>query len=114
MDDTRFSRLENRVDEIKDDLADVKAEQRVTNHHIETLNKNMEIHSELVKSHVAGDDKIITEIAPLIEEFKFQQERKRRRIESLKLWGMRLGIPSVIIGILVGLTKIYSYFRSVI
>lgn len=111
MDAERFSRLENRVDEIKDDLADVKAEQKITNHHIESLKDHMQIHSELVKQHVAGDDKIITEIAPLIEEFKFQQERRKRRIENLKLWGMRLGIPSVLIGIIGGVVKIFHSFR---
>lgn len=111
MDEVRFSRLENRVDEIKDDLAEVKAEQRVTNHHIESLKDHMEIHSDLVKKHVAGDDKIISEIAPLIEEFKFQRERRKRRVEGLKLWGMRLGIPSVVVGIIGGVVKIFSSFQ---
>lgn len=108
MDEIRFSRLENRVDEIKDDLAEVKAEQRVTNHYIESLKDHVETQSDLVRQHVTGDEKIITEIAPIIAEFRFQQERKKRRMESLKLWGMRLGIPSVIVAIIGGIVKIWT------
>lgn len=104
--DDRIARIETRVDEIRDDLSDLKAEQKITNNNIENLKEHMVQHSELVKQHVAGDDKIITELIPLIEEFKFQKERKKRRIESLKLLGMKLGIPSVIVAIVGGIVKI--------
>lgn len=111
MDDARFSRLENRVDEIKDDLSDVKAEQKITNNNIESLKEYMDKHSKLVSKHVTGDEKIITEIAPIIEEFKFQQEKRRRRIEAFKVWGTKLMIPSIIIGMLAGIAKIVSSFQ---
>ena len=107
MDDQRFGRLETRVDQIKDDVAEVKAEQKVqsaTNVEMKDALKEL---TQAVTAHVAGDDKIITEIHPIIEEFKFQQESKKRRSEALKLWGMRLGIPSVILGMIGTVFKVW-------
>ncbi len=110
MDEIRYSRLESRVDEIKDDLSEVKAEQKITNHNIEDLKSHMISHTESVKNHVAGDDKIIAQLLPIIDEFKFEKERKRRRLESLKAWGIRLGIPSILVGIIGGIVKIWISF----
>lgn len=110
MDETRFTRLENRVDEIKDDLAEVKAEQKVNAMSLHDLKEDIREQTKAVLGHVAGDEKIITEIAPIIEEFRFQQEKKKRRNESLKTWGLRLGIPATIIGMLAGAAKFWFSF----
>ena len=110
MDETRFTRLETRVDEIKGDLAEVKAEQQINSSRLDDLKDHVKEHTEAVRNHVAGDDKIISEIAPIIEEFKFQQERKRRRMASLKLWGMKLGIPATVLGIIATAVKIWFSF----
>jgi hypothetical protein len=108
VDEQRFGRLENRVDQIKDDVAEVKAEQKVqsaTNVEMKDAIKEL---TQAVTAHVAGDDKIITEIHPIIEEFKFQQERRRRRRQSLKDLALKLGIPSIIIGMIAGIVKIFA------
>lgn len=114
MDDSRFTRLETRVDEIKDDVAEVKAEQKVLTTGLSDLKEHVKEHTKAVMGHVAGDDKIITEIQPIIEEFKFQQEEKRRAEEKkkardakLKRWGMRLGIPATLISMMGTIWKVW-------
>lgn len=110
MDEIRFSRLESRVDEIKNDVAEVKADTKILSHSINDLRDHVKNHNEIVKTHVAGDEKIITEIAPIIEEFKFEKERKRRRMASLKEWGMKLGIPATIVAIIGTILKVWLSF----
>jgi len=83
MDDQRFARLEVRVDEIKDDVAEIKAEQKINAYTMSELREYIKEQSETVKAHVSGDDKIIQEIGPIIEEFRYQQESRRRRIQKM-------------------------------
>lgn len=110
MDEGRFSRLEIRVDEIKDDISEMKAEQRVLTHSIENLKLTVKDQNETMKAHVAGDAKIINQIKPVIEEFKFAQEQKRRRIAQFKEWTLKLGVPATIIGIIAASVKIWTSF----
>jgi methionine synthase II (cobalamin-independent) len=109
MDETRFTRLEKRVDEIKDDLSEVKADVKITTHTIDDLKTSFRDYTETVKKHVNGDEKIITEIQPIIEQFKFEQELKRRRHESLKKWGMKLGIPATILALISAAITLFSF-----
>lgn len=107
MDDSRFARLETRVDEIKDDVAEVKAEQKMTNATNAEMRDSIKELTKAVTAHVAGDDKIITEIHPIIEEFKYQQEKRKRRNEGLKTWGLRLGVTSTAIGLITYLRSLF-------
>ena len=108
MNDQRLARLESRVDEIKDDVAEIKAEQKVNSHSMLDLKHYVQEQSELIKSHVSGDDKIITEIAPIIEEFRFQQQVKKRRVQAMKDLGLKLGLFATVVGIFVGGVKIFG------
>jgi hypothetical protein len=108
VDDQRLARLETRVDEIKDDVSEIKAEQKINSHSITDLKEYVREQWELVKMHVSGDEKIINEIAPIIEEFRFQQQAKKRRMDTLKSWTLKLGIVSTVVGIYVGLIKIFD------
>ena len=110
MDESRFSRLETRVDEIKDDLAEVKAEQKINSSTMVELKETMKEQTRVMMGHVSGDEKIISEIAPIIEEFKFQQEKRRRRIASMKVWALKLGIPATVVGIIAAAVKIWTSF----
>lgn len=108
----RFDRLETRVDEIKDDLAEVKAEQKVMHNSFSDLRQDITRHTEEVKSHVAGDNKIIIEIMPLIAEMKelvddhkFNKEAAKRKQEKLVKWRNYLAFfitLSTVIGIIKG------------
>jgi hypothetical protein len=98
------------VDEIKDDVAEIKADQKINSSHITDLKEAMKQYVDVTMKHVAGDEKIISEIAPIIEEFKYQQERKRRRAESMRYWGLKLGIPATVVAIIGGAVKIWVSF----
>ena len=120
VDENRFTRLETRVDEIKDDVAEVKAEQKILNNSVVNLSEDMKEHIQVVRDHVTGDDKIITEIQPLlqvlphltevVEEYKIEKAIREKRKEALKMWAMRLGIPSVILGMAGAIVKIWTSF----
>jgi hypothetical protein len=110
MNDERFTRLESRVDEIKDNVSDLKAEHKILSNSFDLLNRNVSEYTELVKNHVTGDNKIIKEIIPVIENFQYEQETKRRRVAFLKYWGLKLAIPATIVGIVAGVARIISTF----
>lgn len=113
MDESRFTRIETRVDEIKDDVAEIKAEQRVQG-------ENIQAHTLAVQAHVAGDEKIITEIKPILDilptltevigEHQFNKEIKRRRAEKFKTWGVRIGTTTGGLTLIGLILKAFSFF----
>ena len=54
MDELRFQRPEDKVDHVKEDLQELRTD--------------IKIHMSKVEDHVAGDNKIITHIMPLLEK----------------------------------------------
>lgn len=104
MDDNRLARLETRVDEIKDDLAEVKADQKASNIFMQEFKAEFKEHKEIVKEHVMGDNKVINQIMPLLSdmseliyEHKFAKEAKKRKITMLKDWSLKIGLISAIV-----------------
>lgn len=124
MDDSRFSRLENRVDEIKDDLSEVKAEQKVTTNSLTELKDVLREYVQAANDHITGDQKIITEIVPIItelkpivEEYKFQKDLKERtdkerdeKMTRYKHLATKIGIPAVLLGMMGTAIKIWTSF----
>ena len=110
MDANRFSRIETRVDEIKDDLAEVKAEQKIISHSILDLKEDIHKHTLVVRGHVAGDEKIISELIPLIGDYKFHKEKTRRRNAQLKDFSIKIGIVTAVLGLVGGVIKFFVSF----
>lgn len=113
MDETRFSRLESRVDEIKDTVSELKANSKVQNEIIKDLKDDFKEHTSLVKEHVAGDTKIITELQPLlgtlseiVDDYSYKKETKRRKMDKIKYYTARLGLVSLVVGVIVGISKL--------
>lgn len=89
----KLDKLEQKVDVLKEDMAELKADVKA---HIATS----QVHMDVIKSHIAGDQKIINAIEPLIKElpdlveivrqYNFEKELKERRKEKLVLWTKRL------------------------
>lgn len=97
--DDRFSNLEQKVDKVKDDVNEIKMElklQRVD------LSRAMEI----VEKHVAGDNKIINEIAPLmhhmpslvdiVQEYKYEKEKKAKFWNNIKNYSIMASIGAAL------------------
>jgi uncharacterized protein YaaN involved in tellurite resistance len=106
----RFDRLELRVDEIKDSVSEIKADMKIQNHSIEGLKIDLKDYTIEVKNHVAGDEKIITELQPLFDvlpqlqkianDHSFREESGKRNIELIKKWSLRFGFILTVAGVL--------------
>ena len=120
MDDHRIGRIEQRVDEIKDDVTELKIESHVQKEMLHSMKTGLEDHYEIVQRHVLGDNKIITEIQPLlnvlphlaemVEDHKYRRENTARRNEKLKNTSVKLGLVGATVGILTGLVKFFDLF----
>lgn len=102
MDESRFQRLEDKVDVIKDEVAELKSD--------------MKVHMAMVERHVSSDERIIQKINPLldkfdevvevVEEHKFDKKLRQKKMQAISKWTKRLGLVSVIISVIIGLSKL--------
>lgn len=100
--ETRFQRMEDKIDSVKQDVTEVKVE-------VQEMKYDIKNHMKKVEEHVAGDKKIINEIQPLLarlpqiiemaEEYHVSKKIKDRVLKTLGILGM-------LVGILAGLEKL--------
>jgi hypothetical protein len=108
-DDTRLERLEDKVDDIKEEVGEIKTDLKV---HTTLVEDKMRVFED----HITGDNKIITHIQPLlqdlptikeaVDQFKYEQIKKKKSSEKLKSIAAKLGIVSLVITILIGISKL--------
>jgi len=120
MDETRFSRLENRVDEIKDDVSELKAGQKILEATVTTLHDDLHEHIKAVNEHVSSDSRIIQQVSPLltslphltemVDDHRFKKESRKRTVANVKLVSMKFGAASALVAILVGLARLFGFF----
>jgi uncharacterized protein YqeY len=115
MEDSRIARIEMRVDEIKDDVAELKADGKIQREVLRDIKDDIKNYNVTVKGHVAGDEKIISELVPLlkilpdmISDYNYNKKKKELRDERLKLYATKLGIISVSVGIIYTAVKLFS------
>lgn len=95
IDESRFQRLEDKVDVVKEDVSELKTE--------------MKSGLAIMQDHIAGDKKIIDELRPVLvklpeivemaEEHHFSKQLRRKV--------MKIGAAaSLVVGILAGVAKI--------
>lgn len=104
MEESRFQRLEDKVDDVKQDLAELKID--------------IKVHMATIEHHISQDQKIINIIAPvmeklpdmvqMIEDYRFDKELKERKMQSIKTWTVKLGLASTVIGIVITLAKVFG------
>ena len=104
MSESRLSRIEDRVDQIKEDVSELKSDFKVHLHRIE--------------AHIESDEKITKQIEPLtvimpnlcemVEDYTYQKHRKEKRSEKLKSLSVKITIAGGIIGIILGILRIFS------
>lgn len=88
----RLERMEAKVDKLQENVSE--------------LHLDFKIHLKVIEEHVAGDQKIISEIQPLIQQFKYEQEQKVRAYKYLKVTGV---ITAIITGIISVIHKFSNF-----
>lgn len=93
--ESRFQRIEDKVDIVKVEVSELRAD--------------FKVHMIKIEEHVAGDKKIINELTPVLaklpdivkmaEEYQFSQQLKKRAYKTL-------GIAATVIGVIVGIFKV--------
>jgi hypothetical protein len=95
------------VDRITVDVSEMKME---TKHQMDTI-----------RDHVTADQKIINHIQPLmpilqdlaemVEDYKYEKQRKVKTSENIKAWTLRVGAVTATIGLVAGINK---YWKSIL
>jgi len=111
MSDDRFNRIEIKVDKIDEKVNGVKID-------ITELKSDMRQHMRVIEEHVAGDNKIIEHISPMlpifpdladmVKDYTFKKEKDSRRMAVMKLWSLRIGLAATTIGLLTALVSFFS------
>ena len=111
IDDRRFDRVELKVDKLNDDVIEIKS-------NIKNMSDRLDLHMEKVEAHVAGDNKIIYEIQPLlqqmptiakiIQEYHLEKLQSEQKLENMKRTSLAVGL--VVAVVTVG-NILYSIFK---
>lgn len=85
----RFSRLENKQDETKEIVIELRSDVKRTNERVDTMNTNFERHIGIVEEHILGDNKIIDQLveiipdlADMVSDHKTKQAIKKEKKEK--------------------------------
>lgn len=115
MDKERFAKLEVNVEDLKDDMKQVKGDVGDMKVSFAKVEGHIDHTQKQVERHITSDEKIITQISPLldlmgpmaeiIQAHEYKKQKKEERLSKWRTWGLKLGVIGTGIGILVGLTK---------
>jgi len=108
--DNRVEVLESKVDRIdriesKVDILDEKLDN--TREEVLKLNYNMSEALTSMRNHIQQDEKIITRLLPVIENYEFEQKRKINFKESLIFYGKVITFASTAITLMFLLKNIF-------
>lgn len=119
MEETRFGRLEDRVDSLKDDVAEIKVKQTLTHETLCGLKNDFEEHVEEIRNHITGDNKIINHIEPIIgllptlseiaQQYHFEKLKKEEEGRLRKENREKIKDVSVKVGLLGSLISAVLY-----
>lgn len=94
--DKRLDKLEQKVDAVKEDVMELKSD--------------FKIHTTLIKEHVTGDNKIISDLRPIlaklpdiveiVEDYQFNKQSRQRKMQAVADWTKKLTLVSTLIGVL--------------
>jgi hypothetical protein len=98
----KFERLEDKVDALKEDVSELKSDMKI---HISKVEDRMLIDGKVLDQvgPLLGSLPILTEIA---ESHHFDKVLKKKRAEDIKFWGSRIGLISIIAGIVATISKL--------
>jgi len=119
-----LERIGHRVDNLVDDMAIVKATQIIQGTSIHELGESMKECIQVMSKHVTGDEKIITELHPLLEPLKeivlrrkieeeIISEKARKKLErdqKIKSLLLRITLITGILGVLASTLSFLDLF----
>ena len=101
-DERRLEKLEERFDDLKDEVSEIKVD----------LKENLvEMKSDL-KHHLEKTSEMFEKLEPIIRDFQFEKETEKRNMKLVKEWGLKLTLFSVFSTLVVGCAKFLGRFFS--
>lgn len=107
--ENRLERLEKKVDKVKDDIYDIKIE-------ISSQRHDMKMHMDKIEEHINGDEKIISELQPVLAKLpniiEMAEKYNEDKIIKKRLEGVKAGFLKfcaglgVVLGVAVSLHKL--------
>lgn len=100
--DKRLDKLEQKVDAVKEDVMELKSD--------------FKIHTTLIKEHVAGDNKVISDLRPIlaklpdiveiVEDYQYAKQSRERKMQAIADWTKKLTFVSTAIGVVYALLQL--------
>lgn len=110
MDEQRFQRLEDKVDVLKQDVTELKVNLTVGM-------EKLDGHIQEVRDHVAGDNKIINEITPvlgqlkeMVDDYSYKKKRKEEAMDTVVSITKKSAMVTAICGALASVLKFLGFF----
>lgn len=93
--DKRLDKLESKVDAVKEDIMELKSD--------------FKIHTTLIREHVAGDTKIISDLKPIlaklpeiveiVEDYQYSKLSREKKMKFIADWTKKLTFVSTAFGV---------------
>ena len=109
----KIDKLEQKLDKVTDDVTDVKVD-------VAEMKTLMKVTYDKVEEHIAGDNKIITKLDPILEQLgemvadhvyskaKAKEEKEQRELRTKKwqIVALKLGVVATVVGIVAKVLEI--------
>ena len=92
----RLEKIEERFDNLKEDLGELKTDLKL---HMHVMEKFMQEHKETIQ-----------ELKPIVEEYNFEELRKKKKRETLKKVKLGLSLATIVGGAIIGSFRFLSNF----
>lgn len=100
--DKRLDKLEQKVDAVKEDVMELKSD--------------FKVHTTLIKGHITGDNKIISDLKPIlaklpdiveiVEDYQFSKQTRQRKMQAIADWTKKLTFVSTAIGVVYAILQL--------
>lgn len=101
----RFAKLEDKVEEVKETVGDMRTE-------LALHRQESEIHRKLIETHISGDNKIINEISPILHTLKeIERDHKNKQFVKQKL-GQTIKWITIVSGAIVSVVSSFEIWKK--
>jgi len=110
----KVDKFEDKVDKFSYDLTEMKIDVTEMKGDIKQVNTKLDTSLDVFRSHVAGDEKIISELTPMlpllssmVQDHDYKKQKRQRRREFLETWKLHI---SFVLTVLALGSAIYGFF----